>query len=56
MKRWFGFTQGGCIVFLGEHDSIEGADTPETGGATCTWIWDEEALRLLKSEIEEELK
>lgn len=44
MKKWFGFTQGGVVVPLGEHETIDEADTKETGGAHCTWIWNEESI------------
>ena len=54
--KWYGFSPLGCVVPLGEHETIDEADTDETGGTSCTWIWSEEDLLKLQREIQQLLE
>lgn len=55
MRKWFGFSQEGTVVSLGEHEDFDGADNTEEG-QLCSWIWSEEALREFINQAQEALK
>lgn len=52
MTRWFGFTQQGYIIALGEHENFDDADATEDG-RNCIWIWDEKNMRKVYEQIGE---
>lgn len=43
LQGWYGFTQDGALSYLGLHRSIDEADD-SLNGASCIWIWSDEAL------------
>lgn len=53
--KWYGFTQDGTIIALGEHETIDDADATEEGGA-CIWIWNESSMQELLTNIQDVLK
>jgi hypothetical protein len=55
MKKWFGFTQDGAVIYLGEYEDIEDVDDTPRGSA-CIWLWDEVSLKHHLKVAESELK
>lgn len=57
MKKWFALTGLGDIVYLGEHDNFEDADTHASEVyESVVWVADEETAREWLAVLKEELQ
>jgi hypothetical protein len=54
MTKWYALDQNGDMIYVGEYEDFEGADT--AAGSSVVWLADEEVARTWLMQLKEMLE